>query len=424
VPPPRPIAGQASAEYVALLAVVCAVVAGAAAVGSVPPIAAQVARQVKHGICLVAGGICTPGEARGAGLRPCPVRVRTDRERLGGRVLVVKVGHGDAFLLERRSDGSAAVSFADGGSVGASFGVGLQLAGRAADVRGGGGLQFTAGRTWEFPDVAGASRFVRRWAHTETLTGELRGILPGGAHPPEPDSTYKEGGAYGEFTAAVGLRPGTDASLGADFGAVMGRRIEPGGRVTWYDRLDGETVGQLGVVLGSLQRHDAAQAAFAITTVDGRPAELRVSAAARVHGNLAPPGPVSSLDDLGSRLQGVRSSPGGHGRRLEAEVSLDLTDPANLAAVRGVIEMLGLRAPPADWPRRVRALAARLDADGAVDVRVFRERLSQNALGADVGAGAGFGAGYDRTEEARELLAAWSLRAGGRLQEREDCVPV
>jgi hypothetical protein len=423
VPPPRPIAGQASAEYVALLAVVCAVVAGAAAVGSVPPIAAQVARQVKHGICLVAGGICTPREARAAGLGPCLVRVRTDRERLGGRVLVVKVGRGDSFLVQRRSDGTAAVSFADGGAVGASFGIGLQLAGRAADVRGGAGLQFTSGRTWEFPDVAAASRFVRRWAHTETLTGELRGILPGGAHPPEPDSTYKEGGAYGEFAATVGLRPGTDASLGAEFGAVMGRRIEPGGRVTWYDRVDGETAGQLGVVLGALQRHDAAQAAFAITTVHGRPVELRVSAAARIHGEVAPPGPVSSLDDLGNRLQGVRASPGGHGRRLEAEVSLDLADPANLAAVRGVIEMLGLRAPPTDWPRRVRALAARLDADGAVDVRVFRERLSQNALGADVGAGAGFGAGYDRTEEARELLAAWSLRAGGRLQEREDCTP-
>ena len=128
--PPRPIAGQASAEYVALLAVVCAVVAGAAAVGSVLPIAAQVARQVKHGICLVAGGICTPREARAAGLGPCLVRVRTDRERLGGRVLVVKVGRGDSFLVQRRSDGTAAVSFADGGAVGASFGIGLQLAGR------------------------------------------------------------------------------------------------------------------------------------------------------------------------------------------------------------------------------------------------------------------------------------------------------
>ena len=157
----------------------------------------------------------------------------------------------------------------------------------------------------------------------------------------------------------------------------MGRRIEPGGRVTWYDRIDGETAGELGVVLGSLQRHDAGQAAFEITTVHGRPVELRVIAAARVHGELAPPGPVSSLADLGDRLEGVRSGPGGHGRRLEAQVSLDLTDPANLAAVRGVIEMLGLRAAPADWPRRVRALAARLDAEGAVDVRVFRDRLAR-----------------------------------------------
>jgi len=39
VPPPRSIAGQASAEYVALLAVVGAIVAGAAAVGSPPPLA-------------------------------------------------------------------------------------------------------------------------------------------------------------------------------------------------------------------------------------------------------------------------------------------------------------------------------------------------------------------------------------------------
>src|SRR3954468_7326018 len=423
VPPPRPIAGQASAEYVALLAVVCAVVAGAAAVGSVPPLAAQVARQVKHGICLVAGGICTPSEARAAGLGPCLVAVRTDRERLGGRGLLVKVGRDDSLLIQRRSDGTAAVSFADGGSVGASFGIGLQFAGHGADVRGGGGLRFTSGRTWEFPTVAAASRFLRRWAHTETLTGEVRGILPGGAHPPAPDSTYKEGGAYGEYAAAIGLRPGTDASMGAEVGAVMGRRIGPGGRVTWYDRVDGETAGQLGVVLGSRQRPAAGQAALEITTVHGRPVELRVSAAARVHGELAPPGPVSSLSDLADRLQGVRSGPSGHGRRLEAEVSLDLTDPANLAAVRGVVEMLGLRAPPTDWTARVRALAARRDAGGAVDVRVFRNRLSQSALGGDMGAGAGFGGGYDRSEEARDLLAAWSLRAGGRMREREDCVP-
>jgi hypothetical protein len=149
-----------------------------------------------------------------------------------------------------------------------------------------------------------------------------------------------------------------------------------------------------------------------------------VSAAARSARRGRAAGPVSSLDDLGIRLQGVRSSPGGHGRRLEAEVSLDLTDPANLAAVRG--RRRDAR-PARSAHRLAEARCARWrrgsTPTGAVDVRVFRDRLSQNALGADVGAGAGFGAGYDRTEEARELLAAWSLRAGGRLQEREDCVP-
>ena len=135
VPPPRPIAGQASAEYVALLAVACAVVAGAAAVGSVPPIAAQVAGAVRHGICRVAGGICTPGEARAAGLAPCLVHARADRERLGGRVLVVKlgavtrcwssaVGRLGGGLVRRRRRGRGNV------------GVGLRCSGRGADARG------------------------------------------------------------------------------------------------------------------------------------------------------------------------------------------------------------------------------------------------------------------------------------------------
>ena len=79
---------------------------------------------VRHGICLVAGGVCTPGEARAAGFAPCLVHARADRERLGGRLLVVRLGRGDSLLVERRSDGSAAVSFADGGGPGRASGSG------------------------------------------------------------------------------------------------------------------------------------------------------------------------------------------------------------------------------------------------------------------------------------------------------------
>ena len=423
MPPPRPVAGQASAEYVALLAVVCAVVAGAAAVGSVPPIAAQVVAAVKHGICRVAGGICTTGEARAAGLAPCLVHARAERERLGGRVLVVKLGRGDSLLVQRRSDGSASVSFADGGGVGASAGLGVRIGGRGASVRGGGGLQFTAGRSWEFPTFAAAARFVRRWGRTESLGGELRGLLPGGDQPPPPDSTYKEGGAYGEFAAALRGPAGAGADLRGEGGAVVGRRVEPGGRVTWYDRIDAETTGRLGLVLGALERHDAGEAALEVTFFHGRAVELRVRAAARVHGDIAPPGPATALGDLVRSLRGAEPQPGGNGRRLEAEVALDLTDPANHRALVGVVEVMQLRAPPADWGDRVRALAHRLDVDGAVDVRLYRVGLEDSDIGAEAALGIGLGAAYDHTQEVRDLTRAWSLRAGGSLQEREDCIP-
>ncbi len=420
MPPPRPNAGQASAEYVALLAVVCAVVAGAAAVGSVPPIAAQVASAVKHGICRVAGGICTPAEARAAGLAPCLTHVRSEREQLGARVLVFKVGRDDALLVQRRSDGSASVSFADGAGVGASAGLGAQLLGRGVTARAGAGLQFTAGRSWEFPTFAAAARFVRRWGRTETLGGELRGLLPGGDHPPPPDSTYKEGGAYGEVAASIGLPAGLVATARHGRSAIMGRRIQPGGRVTWYGRVEAETAARLGLVLAAVERHDAGEAALEITTVHGRATELRLRAAAGVHGDIAPAGPAAGLSALVTRLRGSEPQPGGKGRRLEVEVALDLTDPANRRALAGFFEIAGLGVAPADWDDRVRALSHRIDVAAAVDVRLLRVGLDESDHGADAVVAGG---SYDHTEEVRDLERAWSLPPGGVSQEREDCIP-
>jgi hypothetical protein len=403
--------------------VVGVVLAGAAAVGSAPGIAARVAGAVRHGICLVAGGVCTPGDARAAGLEPCLVHARADRERLGGRLLVVRVGRGDSLLVERRSDGSASVSFADGAAAGGSVGVGLQIpGGPTGKVRGGAGLQFTAGRTWEFASFAAAARFVRRWGRTETLGGEVRGLLPGGDRPPPPDSRFAEGGAYGEYVAALRAAGTAGADLSAEAGAVAGRRIERDGRVTWYDRVDGEIAGRLGVVLGALERHDAGEAAFEIVTVRGRAVELRLRGAARVHADLELGGPLSGAGDLADRLRDAPPAPGGKGLRVEASVALDLTDTANRRAARGVAEVLRLRVRPADWDDRVRALAERLDAAAAVDVRVLRVGYERRDVGAEVSLGLGGGAGYERTSEVRELVRAWSLRAGGSLQEREDCV--
>ena len=75
---------------------------------------------------------------------------------------------------------------------------------------------------------------------------------------------------------------------------------------------------------------------------------------------------------------------------------------------------MALRVAPADWDDRVRALAHRLDVDAAVDLRVFRVGLDETAVGADAALGLGAGIGYDRTEEVRDLMRAWSLRSGRR----------
>jgi hypothetical protein len=410
------------------------VFAGAAAVGSPPAVAGSLASAVRHGICLVAGGVCTPREARAAGLAPCLVRARTDRQRLGGRLLAVRLGRTDALLVERRSDGSAAVSFADGERAGAIVGIGVRLPGGpqiGADY--GGGLQFNSGRTWEFPSFAAAARFVRRWAPQESLGGEtgrrLRRACPichRAPHLPEADATYREGGAYGEFAAAVrgsGLKGRiVGGELEGEVGGVVGRRLGRDGRVTWYDRVDSESLGRLGALLGALEARETNAGSLEVTFDHGRPLELRLRAAARWHGDLELPQAAATVRDVAATLRGAPASLGGRGRRIEAEVSLDLTDPANRRALAGVVDVWRLRVPPSDWDDRLRALGARLDADGDVDVRVLRVRMDERDLGAEAALGLSVGGGYRRTQEVRELLRAWSLRAGAGLREREDCV--
>ena len=57
LPPRHPAAGQASAEYVALLLVATLVLAGTAAV-AVPGVGERLVRTVRTGICIVGGDVC------------------------------------------------------------------------------------------------------------------------------------------------------------------------------------------------------------------------------------------------------------------------------------------------------------------------------------------------------------------------------
>ncbi len=103
-------------------------------------------------------------------------------------------------------------------------------------------------------------------------------------------------------------------------------------------------------------------------------------------------------------------------------MALDLRDPENRRAAAGLPALLRPGVSARDVQASLQALAARLDADGAVDLQTYRRsEVRESDLSAEVDAGPGFGGTYERTAQVKQLLRAWSLRHGGVLREREDC---
>jgi hypothetical protein len=424
--------GQASAEYVALLSVVALVLGAAATAGSAPRLGARVAGAVRHGVCAVAGGVCDTRAARAAGLRACPLRRRTSEERAGGSLALVRLERGDALALEERSDGTASVSFLDSGRGGLTTAAGVRLSpGVDAGLEGSVGVAFTAGRTWEFRSPAAARRFVARHAPGESLAGETRELarrlcplcparLRGRGRPPlpPPAATYHEGGAFGRLAADAGLRsvPRLDGEGEAEAAAVLGRRVGAA-RTTWYLRLDGRTLARLGGLMRGLR---STAGVLELDAERGRVVELRVTAAVAALDELRLlPGAAVSVASLLRRLRGETG--GRAGRALEAELRLDLRDPANRAAALGLLSALAPGpAPPVPAP--LAALARRLDAEAAIDVRLFDLESSTAGVSRSAALGLRLGADYRRLSQARRLLAAWSRPPGGGLRRREDCM--
>jgi hypothetical protein len=433
-PPGRP-AGQASVEYVGLLALLVALLTAALAfTGTVPALGRSLVDAVRHGICLVSGNVCTPREAHAAGLAPCPLFRRSQDEQASVSVAIIALARGDAMAIERRSDGTASVSFMDGEKAGVTGSVGLRLSPLRlkAALSGTAGAQFTAGRTWDFPTVAAAEAFVRRYASGQSLGGEARalgrklcflcaGWLRGRGRPklPPPSSRSLEGGLFAEASAALGLQgtAGYPLSLDPSIGAVLGRQTS-GPQTTWYVRVDKSLLARLGPILSPLAGGLSTSSVLEVTFDDGRPVTLAVRAAAAASNGAWLRAATIGGAELADRLRGaVSGARGPAGRTLEADISLDLRDPANLAAVRA---FFAGGAPP---PGETAALGRRLSSDGAVDVRVFDYDESAFDASGDIGLGPHLGAGYQRTVEVRRLLGAWSRLPGDRVRGREDCVP-
>src|SRR4051794_29980610 len=100
----RARSGQASVEYVALIALVAVFLAIGAAVVGVTGLGDRVVHTIRQGLCAVAGVACP------APPQPCVVRREAQRDAGSVTVGVVRLGSDAAVVRELRSDGRIVVT--------------------------------------------------------------------------------------------------------------------------------------------------------------------------------------------------------------------------------------------------------------------------------------------------------------------------
>jgi hypothetical protein len=370
VPPRRPIAGQASAEYVALLALLVAVLAGAGLLVAPPALGAKVSRALRTAICIVGGDVCRSADARAAGLAPCPVREDTRGAGGGLSVAFVELGGGDELTLTRRSDGSVVVTSGqhERGGVGLGLGTDLSPLGVHLVADASMAVRFADGQSWELADEAAAARFVR--------------AVRAGGPLPAPTWTYREAGESADLEVGAGGAGG--AAL-----VTVGRRAGRG-QTTRYVAGRAE-----GAVLDALD-------------VDGLPGGQR--SVVLEH----------TTDGTGPRELVFRvARAGASGRAEEVTGRLDLRDPAN----RAVAERL-LRPRLPTGPALLadlRAVARRVREAGTIEWAAYDVQEDDGGFELSAKLGLELGLRVERVRRTRRLTEAsvWSAADGDR--RRVDC---
>src|SRR5688500_3455076 len=304
----RDDAGQTTAEYAALLALVGAALAGAGVAVGLGGVATAVADGVRTGICIVAGDVCRASDAAAAGLSPCTVAEHTRGEGLTFTVASLRLGADDGWTAARRSDGSMLITHAQTRKVGASVGIGVEASPLGLEVGVGGKFDYVlgSGRAWEFPDAATAVRFLRSEDRDDVEPtwrfGDAGAVLSGAADA---------GGRGFELTVL-------ESTAAASAGVRAGR-----GMTTYYLRT----------------RVDVFDAGASMPGVS-----LRIAGAPDRAAIVELTRDAAGLRELAFRTAG----PGVRGGQVvETVARLDLRDPANRAAAE---PLLAQRLP---WPPAV-----------------------------------------------------------------------
>jgi len=189
--------GQATLDYVALIAVVAVLAAAGLgfATGAAPGIANAVAGQIRHALCVVGGGTC-PELAP----KPCIVASRRDARHYALSLIVFRVDHDRYVLREEMSDGTVRLTLSRSGAAGAELAAGgraqvtvrRRAIGMTDETRAGVQGVFAAGRVFVARDAREAAAFMR--------------AIRGGDPPASAREVFYDGGIRGLATTASATR--------------------------------------------------------------------------------------------------------------------------------------------------------------------------------------------------------------------------
>lgn len=421
----RETRGQATSEYVALVALVAVALAFAAGLTS-GGVGGRLLAGMQRALCHVTGTGCADPPAAVDELAPCPVERTAGGESLDGAVELVRLVGGGSLTTERGSDGRVTVTLANDTSAGGAVGIGSQLAlggshGAEATVRL--ASSYTLSRSWDLPDASAARAFVGRYGAKATLVGEAVDLVRRGcsilcdaigwrphAELPPPDAVTIGRGTAASLSGSLG-----PATADASNGAMLGAQLRRDGGSTWFVRLDAALGAELGLSAWTLGAGAQGQAIVGYTLdARRRPTQLAIRTVARTE---AAGGVRAGGGRTTAALRGERA------QAIELDVTLDLRDARNRAAAERFVAALRDPFALAALRRSAAAVSERVKRAGVVDRRVYALSGSAFELGAAVALGARLGGSFARTREGMRLLRAETRLPGLPFLPRDDCRP-
>ncbi|HWI70612.1 MAG TPA: hypothetical protein VNT55_01555, partial [Baekduia sp.] len=362
----------------------------------------RVTRELARAICLVGDGDCRRDQ------EPCVNRSDSDRSTWSGAIALLRAGHDRFALVERRSDGTYAVTVARALQGGAEASAGLHVDAHVAgiDVTAGGAItasllaRLDDGETWIARSPEEAAAIMQRG---------------GATRPPDLTSTDRA------WLGSVGATVGADALLHLDaagasltfdqhWGTTTDHRT--GRRTVYVEASSAGTATALGGVLG-LSTTGGEEIYAVELSATGRPLALRVTATGAFDGS-------RDLPSVVQPVAGLLSTPPTDGRRYEITASLDLADPHALAAASDLLDAIAHKRGRATPTHTLRTL---LDERGTIEARVLTSRSSASDTGIEATIpGAKLGLHHATEQRTQQLLAATSRGLDGQWITRTDCV--